>query len=185
MELLAAHGAALTTFGQLTSRIGESDWEAPTPCAEWTVRDLLNHVVAEQLWELDLLAGMSIAEVGDRYDGYVLGDDPVASWRRAAEEARAAVLRPGALDREVQLSRGPAPAAEYMWEMTLDLAVHGWDLARGIGAGTPIDAELAEALLALFKDQVPGGPDLFDPPVPVPPDAGPSARLIALLGRQP
>jgi uncharacterized protein (TIGR03086 family) len=185
MELLEAHRAAMTRFDQLVGRIGESGWGAPTPCTEWTVRDLLNHVVAEQLWELDLLAGRTIAEVGDRYDGDLLGDDPAARWRKASDEATEAVQRPGALNREVYLSRGPAPASEYMWEMTLDLAVHGWDLARAIGAETPIDAELAEALLAMFADQVPGGPELFDPPVPVGPDADPPTRLIALLGRQP
>jgi uncharacterized protein (TIGR03086 family) len=185
MELLQAHHAAITGFGQLVDRIGEGQWDAPTPCTEWTVRDLLNHVLAEQLWELDLLAGRTIAEVGDRYDGDLLGDDPAARWRKASQEATEAVQRPGALDGEVQLSRGSAPASEYMWEMTLDLAVHGWDLARAIGAETPIDAALAEALLAVFADQVPGGPDLFDPPVPVGPDADPPARLIALVGRQP
>jgi uncharacterized protein (TIGR03086 family) len=78
-----------------------------------------------------------------------------------------------------------ASASEYMWEMTLDLAVHGWDLARGIGAETPIDAELAEALLAVFDGQAPGGPDLFGPPVPAGPNADPPDRLIALVGRQP
>ncbi len=187
MELLEAYGSAMASFDRLVGQIGENDWGAPTPCTEWTVRDLLNHLVAEQLWVPELLAWATIADVGDRYDGDVLADDPVGRWRVAAKAAREALLRPGLLEGEVHLSRGLTPAPEYGWELTLDLAVHGWDLAQGIGAGSPIDPRLAETLLAIFDDQVQQWRNwgIFAAPVPIEPEADPPARLVALLGRQP
>jgi uncharacterized protein (TIGR03086 family) len=187
MELLEAHGSALAGIDRLVGQIGAKDWGAPTPCTEWTVHDLLNHLVAEQLWVPELLAGATTADVGDRYDGDVLGGDPVGRWRVAAGAAREALLRPGVLDQEVHLSRGLTPAAEYSWELTLDLAVHGWDLAQGIGAVSPVDPQLAETLLAIFDDQVQQWRNwgTFGTPVTVGPDADPSAKLVALLGRQP
>jgi uncharacterized protein (TIGR03086 family) len=187
MELLEAHGTAMARFDQLVTRIGDADWAKPTPCTEWTVRDLLNHLVAEQLWVPDLLAGATVADVGDRFGGDVLGDDPAGRWQAAAKAAREAWLAPGAVDREVHLSYGTVPATQYGWEMTADLAVHGWDLAHGIGAASPIDPPLADALLDVFTDQVPQwqGLGIFAPPVAVAPDADSPTRLVALLGRQP
>lgn len=185
--MLEAHGSALSGFDWLVKAIGPADWAAPTPNPGWTVRDLLNHLVAEQLWVPELLGGADLAEVGDRFDGDVLGDDPVGSWTSAATDAREALLRPGALDQEVHLDYGLAPAEEYAWQMTLDLAVHGWDLAEGIGETSPLHDELAGALIEVFQPQVWRwqGTGIFAPPVPVPADAGPPARLLAMLGRRP
>ncbi|MCC8249399.1 TIGR03086 family metal-binding protein [Saccharothrix luteola] len=187
MELLDAHERALAGVTRLVERIEPGEWANDTPCTEWTVRDLLNHLVAEQLWVPPLLAGSTIEEVGDRFDGDVLGDDPVGSWRAAAGAARDALVRDGALEQDVHLSRGPTPATYYAWELTLDLAVHGWDLARGVDAGSPLDAELAEALLGVFDDEDQGWREWgdFGTPAAVEPDADPPARLVALLGRRP
>jgi uncharacterized protein (TIGR03086 family) len=187
MELLQAHGTALAGFDRVVGRIGARDWAAPTPCTEWTVRDLLNHLVYEQLWAPELLGGAALAEIGDRFDGDVLGDDPAGRWRTSSKAAREAWLRPGALDGEVELSYGPAPATDYGWQMTLDLAVHGWDLATAIGAESPLDPEIADTLLDVFEDQIPRWRSfgIFAAPVPVEPDAGSPARLLGILGRNP
>lgn len=187
MELLEAHGHALAGFDRVVEQIRDEHWGSATPCSEWTVRDLLNHLVYEQLWVPDLLSGKSVAEIGDRYAGDVLDDDPTGRWRTTSQVAREAWLGPGVLEREVFLGRGPTPATQYCWEMILDLAVHGWDLARGIGAPSPLDDELAETLLPLFAEQVSAfqGIGIFDPPVPVPDTAGAPEQLLALSGRDP
>ncbi|WAL63361.1 TIGR03086 family metal-binding protein [Amycolatopsis cynarae] len=187
MKLLDAHGEALGGFDRAVRRIGPDQWGNATPCTEWSIRDLVNHLVSEQLWAPHLLAGQTLAEVGDRYDGDVLGDDPVAVWERASSAARAAWTAPGALEKRVQLSYGEADAADYGWQMTLDLAVHGWDLSTALGAPEPIPGEVARQLLETLEPQVEQwqGIGIFAPPVPVPADASPSDRLIALLGRKP
>jgi uncharacterized protein (TIGR03086 family) len=143
--------------------------------------------VYEQLWAPELLAGCTIEQVGDRFDGDQLGADPLHSWVMAAAAAREAWIAPGALKRQVYLSVGLRPAAEYCWEMTQDLTVHAWDLARAIGADDRLDPDLAETVLAYAQQHAKlwQGSGLFDPPVPVPDDADAQTRLVALLGRTP
>jgi uncharacterized protein (TIGR03086 family) len=143
--------------------------------------------VYEQLWVPDLLSGATTAEIGDRYEGDVLDDDPIGRWQQASTAARQAWLVPGALERDVHLSYGTVPATQYAWEMTFDLAVHGWDLAKGIGAPSPLDTELAETLLPRFANQAKEWQELgiFAAPVPVPETAGASDRLLGLSGRDP
>lgn len=190
MDLLDAHGTALADFDRIVRAVPDDRWQAPTPCTEWSVRDVLAHLVSEQMWVPSLLAGKTVAEVGDRFDGDQLGDDPVAAWRSAADTARRAWLEPGAVDRTVHLSYGDDSAEEYGWQMTLDLAVHGWDMASGVsGSGTAyrIPDELSEPLLARFADSVARwqGFGIIDPPVEVPDGSGPGERLLGLLGRDP
>ncbi|TNC25387.1 TIGR03086 family metal-binding protein [Amycolatopsis alkalitolerans] len=187
MNLLDAHGEALREFDDTIHQIKDDQWDAATPCSEWTVRDLVNHLVSEQLWVPHLLAGQTLAEVGDRYDGDVLGSAPVAVWETASAAARRAWTEPGATDRQVHLSYGDDDATDYGWQMTLDLAVHAWDLARGIGAAQPIAPEVAETLLTVLGPQIEAwqGIGIFAPPVAVPGSASAAGRLLGLTGRNP
>lgn len=187
MDLLDAHAQAMAVFDRAAHSVRRSDWNSPTPCTDWSVRDLVNHLVVEQLWVPDVLAGRTVDEVGDKFDGDQLGDDPLRVWERSSKAARAAWLEPGAVDRTVHLSFGDADAAEYGWQMTTDLAVHGWDLATALGEDAGIPDELAGALLAYLEPQVAAwsGTGMFAEPVPVPGDAPAAARLVGLLGRAP
>jgi uncharacterized protein (TIGR03086 family) len=187
MDLLDAHGRAMRGFDRVVLQVGKHQWQNQTPCTEWDVRDLVNHLVAEQLWVPHLLAGTSLDEVGDRFDGDVLGSDPIQAWSESATTARSAWTAPGAREREVHVTSGVIGAEEYGWQMTLDLAVHGWDLATAIGAPDPIDPDLAQSLLEHVAPEVEQwqGAGIFAPPVEVGADASPSARLVGLLGRDP
>ncbi|HET6500162.1 MAG TPA: TIGR03086 family metal-binding protein [Amycolatopsis sp.] len=187
MDLLDAHAEALHEFDLAVHRIADDRWDAPTPCTEWSVRDLVNHLVSEQLWVPPLLAGATLDEVGDRFDGDVLGEDPVGAWESASAAARAAWTEAGATGRRVHLSYGTAGAAEYGWQMVGDLAVHAWDLATALGEPQPIRADVAEELIEKFRPMMPlwQGTGLFDPPVPVPESAPGADRLVALTGRRP
>jgi uncharacterized protein (TIGR03086 family) len=187
MDLLDAHGQAMAHFDRAVHAVRPDQWQAPTPCTEWSVRKLVNHLVYEQLWAPPLLAGATVAEVGDRFDGDVLGDDPVATWQTASAAARAAFTEPGVLDRDVHVSWGKIPAQEYGWQMTIDFAVHGWDLATAVGLPIALGDELAGAVLAQIEPQVATwqGMGVFAPPVPVAPDADQQTKLVALLGRDP
>jgi uncharacterized protein (TIGR03086 family) len=186
MDLLDAHGQALEVFDRSVHHVGLSDWDSPTPCTDWTVRDLVNHLVYDQLWVPELLAGKTIAEVGDKYDGDQLRDDPVTAWTESSQAARAALLEPGALEGTVHLSFGDADATEYAWQLTLDAAVHGWDLATAVGADAEIGDELATALLKWVEPQIDdwSGSSMFGKPVPVADDADVQTRLVSLLGRR-
>ncbi|MFC4080657.1 TIGR03086 family metal-binding protein [Amycolatopsis samaneae] len=189
MDLLDAHERARRVFDDAVHAVGPGGpaWDAPTPCAAWSVRDLVNHLVNEQLWAPLLLDGATLDEVGDRFDGDVLGDDPVGAWESSSAAAREAWLRPGTPRRTVHVSSGLIPAEEYGWQMTIDLAVHGWDLATALGLPNPVPAPLAQRLLDVARPMVDAwqGLGIFDPPVPVGRAAGAPTRLIALLGRDP
>ncbi|MGP3984969.1 TIGR03086 family metal-binding protein [Streptomyces sp. KR80] len=187
MDLLEAFDRGREEFGRRVHRVSADQWSADTPCTEWTVRDLVNHVTGEHLWAPWLLRGATLTEVGDRFDGDVLGDDPVGVWDRAEKESSAAFHRPGALDLEVHTSGGLTAATDYGWQMTSDLAVHAWDLARGIGDDDTLAEDLAAAVYAYLEPRADSwrGAGVFGPPVKVPDSARVQDRLVALLGRQP
>ena len=123
--------SALQAFGQRVHAVGPDGWSRETPCEQWMVRDLVNHLTAEHLWVPELLAGRTLAEVGTRFDGDVLGGRPEEAWDIAAEASLQA-WRSGAPGTTVHLSFGDVPAAEYAEQILLDLVVHGWDLGVAI-----------------------------------------------------
>jgi uncharacterized protein (TIGR03086 family) len=185
VDPLEQHARAMAEFDQRIHRIGEGQWDLRTPCTEWDVRDLVDHLVTEQLWAPHLLAGATLEEVGDRFDGDVLGDDPIVTWERAARDAREAFTAAGALDGTIHTTMGEIPALEYTRQMAIDLAVHGWDLARAIGADERLDPELVTALFEVWEPRADLLADsgVFAPPVEVAADADLQVRLLAVLGR--
>ncbi|MFG2092118.1 TIGR03086 family metal-binding protein [Streptomyces sp. NPDC048612] len=187
-EIRRIHGEALALFGTRVHAVRDDQWDAPTPCTDWPVRALVNHLTAEQLWVPRLVRdGAAITDVGADYDGEVLGDDPAAAWDRAAVAAVAAFAERGTLDRPVQLSYGAVPAAGYCTQMTADAVVHTWDLSRAIGADERLPGPLATAALREVEPYAPGlaASGLFAPAVEAPADADDLTRLLCLLGRQP
>jgi uncharacterized protein (TIGR03086 family) len=180
------HSAALDHFGRLLRDVEPEQWALPTPCRQWTVRDLVNHVTVQEQWLALLLSGASVADVGDRLDGDQLGDDPVLAFKRASAEADETVRASGALEGTVELWQGPAPAHHLASQLAMDLVVHSWDLARGTGADDHLPAPLvAFALreLSAYADRL-AGTGLFDPALTVPGGADSQTRLLALTGRQ-
>ena len=187
-SLLAMHHAARDAFGALVHGVAADGWSSPTPCSDWDVRTLVGHVVDEQRWVPPLLGELrTVADVGDALANDALGDDPAAAWDREAAAAYSVWDAPGALDREVALSRGPTPARAYATEMLTDLVVHGWDLAQGSGQPFTFDEATAQLLYDFWKPHAAmlAESGMFAPPVDVGADAPPSARLLALSGRRP
>jgi uncharacterized protein (TIGR03086 family) len=173
------------SFGERVRAVGDDQWQLPTPCAEWSVRVLVNHLTTEAMWTVPLLGGATLDDVGDRFDGDVLGDDPRGTFVEAAHAAMAAVTE-AALDMTVHLSYGDVPAARYVTELTLDFLVHGWDLAKGIGADPSMDPEISATL---YQALLPFEPVLrasgvFGELVETPDDADVATRLLGLLGRR-
>jgi uncharacterized protein (TIGR03086 family) len=179
------HQRAIESFGARVHAIRDDQWDAPTPCEEWGVRALLNHLVYEMRWMPPLLAGTTIAEVGDRFEGNLLGDDGKAAWDNAAADAVAAVHEDGAMERTVHLSFGDFPGQDYTMQVFADLVVHGWDLARAIGADERIDPDLVEACATWFApmEEAYRSAGAIGPRVETPPGADRQTRLLAVFGR--
>jgi uncharacterized protein (TIGR03086 family) len=184
-ELIVLFRRAADGFGRHVHSIGEEQWHDPTPDTEWDVRMLVNHVTVEQLWVPPLVAGSSVVEIGSRFDGDQLGDDPIAVWDEAVRASLAAFGASGTIEGTVALTSGEKMTAEYCWEMATDALIHSWDLARALGADETLDAELVDlvyertAPIAEHLQET----GLFAPPVPVPADAPLPTKLLAMFGR--
>ncbi|HEX5267979.1 MAG TPA: TIGR03086 family metal-binding protein [Acidimicrobiales bacterium] len=111
--LNSLHRRALDATGKIVSGIGPGRWRRPTPCEGWDVRALTTHIVAGNLWAVELVGGRTIEEVGNRLDGDVLGSDPSAAYERSAAAAAEAFDVPGALDAPCAVSYGPVPGAVH------------------------------------------------------------------------
>jgi uncharacterized protein (TIGR03086 family) len=185
MNLPQIHERALNATGKLVEGVTPDQFDMPTPCDGWSVSELLNHVVSGNLWAAELATGKTIEEVGDRLDGDTVGDDPHAAYQASAQLAAAAFNAPGAMDAPCAVSYGPVPGSVYCGHRIIDVAIHGWDLAKGTGQDTTIDPELVEALTAIVAPQIDmlTGSGAFGTTVGVAATADPQTRLLAQLGR--
>jgi uncharacterized protein (TIGR03086 family) len=185
-DLLALQQQAADEFGRRVDAIRDDQWKEPTPCSEWDVRTLVNHLVYEDRWAPHLARGETIAEVGDRYEGDQLGDDPKMAWRDASAQAIAAFRAPGALERTVHLSFGDVPGAEYLSQLAGDHLVHAWDLARGIGGDDTLDPGLVQWALEMAEaqEEMLRASGLFGERIKVPDDADPQTKLLAVVSRR-
>jgi len=184
-DLPELYQRSVAHLGQLVQQVRDDQWAAPTPCREWSVRELVNHVTVENAWAPPLFAGRTIAEVGDQFDGDLLGADPVASWTTYAAGAIAAVRQPAAMARTVQLSFGDFPGREYAMQLFADMLIHSWDLARAIGADEQLDPELVGVLTVWFADMADGyrAAGAVGPRVDVADDSDAQTKLLADFGR--
>lgn len=153
MELTTLHRRTIEHWAARVAAVNDDQWGDPTPCAEWSVRDLVNHVVGEELWTPPLLRGKTIEEVGSRFDGDVLGDEPREKARVATAEAAAIVdeIVPGG--GRVHLSYGDEDMGEYVRQLCADHLIHGWDLAAAIGGDMSMEPELVAEVGAWFAER--------------------------------
>ena len=185
MDVPELHERASREFGERVRLIGDDQWSARTPCAEWDVRALVRHLVYENLWTPPLMEGATLAEVGDRFEGDILGDDPGRAYDDAAARAVAAVHADGAMERTVHLSFGDFPGREYAMQLFADHLVHAWDLARAVGVDERLDPELVSACAEWFAPMEAAyrSAGAIGPPCPVPDGADEQTRLLAAFGR--
>jgi len=180
------HRRAVDGFGQRLYAIEDDQWHNPTPCSDWDVRTLCNHLVYESLWTPPIFDGMTITDVGDRFEGDLLGDDPRAAWHRSAGPAIDAVQEPGAMDRIVHLSFGDVPGREYASQLFADYLIHSWDLARATNGDDKLDPELVDACTTWFEsvEEAYRAGGAIGPRPEIPEGADPQTKLLAMFGRR-
>jgi uncharacterized protein (TIGR03086 family) len=174
--------AAIAAYGATVHAVAADRWDAPTPDTEWSVRVLVNHLVMEHSWAPLLLDGATIEEVGDRFDGDLVGTDPVGGWDTVAAASSTAWAAQDDPEKPVHLSFGTVPLREYAEQMLLDLVVHRWDLAAGAGLDRTMDPAARDAVLAGAEVRDFGGGSFFGAAHAVDSD-DPQVRLLALTGR--
>jgi len=161
---------------------------AQTPCTEWKVRDLINHITGgATMFAVSAEKGSIPDEMmGQLMGGDNLGSDYKGSWRAASEKAMSAFNQPGVMEKTVKLPFGEMPAGVALNIAVLDVAIHTCDLARATGQKVG-DDELFEQALEMGKQMI--GPEwrapgVFDPEQPVAEDAPIADRLLAFGGRK-
>ncbi len=140
-------------FADRLNAVGEGQWGDPTPCAGWTVRDLVNHIAYEDLWTVPLMEGATIEEVGDRFEGDLLGEDPIGAALSAARAAVRSVAEHLPGGGTAHLSFGETPKSEYVMQLAADHLVHGWDLAVATDGDTRMDPHLVHTVADWFAER--------------------------------
>jgi uncharacterized protein (TIGR03086 family) len=188
MDVTELHRRAVGEFAARVDGIGSAGsgaWSAPTPCTDWDVRTLVNHLTYENRWTAPLLGGATIADVGDRFDGDLLGEDPVGAFAASSREATDAATHTDT-SQTVHLSFGDVPAGEYLYQLAADHLIHGWDLAAATDGDRRFDPEVVAAVADWFADREgayrEGG--VIGPRISSPGD-DPQDRLLAGFGRDP
>jgi len=162
-----------------------SQFTNSTPCTELSLKDLLNHMINELSWVAPLVEGKTIAEVGDRFDGDLVGDDAQAAWNKAAKKAREAVEHAD-MDATAHLSYGDRPVREYINEVGSDILVHTWDVAQGIQCTLQLDEA---AVQTVYDNSLPHKENFttnkpLAGPIDVPGSSDIQTKLLALYGRR-
>jgi uncharacterized protein (TIGR03086 family) len=202
VDIRAFDQRALKTTQSIVSHVAVDQLEAPTPCGEWTLGELLAHMVTQNY-------GFAAAARGESRDLSVwadrpVGDDPVGAFAASVEAVNAAFAADGTLEQGFWLPEirddQPFPARQAISFHVLDYVVHGWDAARAIGVRADFDDDLLDTVLAI-AERVPDDENRLregsafrpglDTGAVAGTDAGTDAdrttldRILAMLGRSP
>jgi uncharacterized protein (TIGR03086 family) len=160
------HLAVCRRFGEAV-RAADGKWKRPSPCDGWDARAVLEHVIG--FHDVLLLRPLGLKPDRPR-------DDPLRRWE----------LTYDALEKAFELEIGP-DAVAVLPNVTRDVLVHTWDLARAVGADDRLDAQWCESFYAALPTD-PGAlraSGMFDPPVALGDESDMQSKLLARLGRKP
>ena len=158
-------------WNEVADQIGDADWEKPTTCTDWTVRDLVDHAMH---WQA-MGAGVFGASV-----------TPEDDWATVQPALSAALNDPANLEGNAE-QFGNMPKQGVAGMIVGDLLVHSWDLARSLGVDDTLPAEASQATLMGLQrlpEQVLRGENMFGAAVEVSDDASPQDKLLGFVGRQ-
>ena len=154
--------------------------ESPTPCTEWTVQQLIDHLVGGTEYLL------SAAEQRDPAQPTTA---TAADYRRGVADVLSALKLPGAMERPCISPLGfEWPVAQAVAGTFMDVLIHTWDLARATGQDDKLDPDLVDACTAMFLPEMPErgrAAGIIGPAVEVGDDATAQDRLLAAMGRHP
>jgi uncharacterized protein (TIGR03086 family) len=182
---------ALDGMAALVEGVRPDQWTASTPCPDWNVRALVNHVVFGNRSFTRILEGQPPPpqeQIRAMRDQDQLGDDPVAAWRDSAGRLAGALAAPGVLAQTFPSPLGPMTGAGIGYLRLTETLVHGWDLATATGQPVPFGEGQARAALDFTLQQLPPGASrkglAFGPEHAAQENAPAIDRLAAHLGRE-
>ena len=174
-------GRAFGAVGELISNVRREQWSAPTPCTDWTVRQLVNHLIGLNR----VFAALLTDEPAPRRGDDIADDNLVRAYRESAATLQTAFSQTGVLERSYRGPLGVVTGAERLQIRLYDLLAHGWDLAQATGQPARLPDDLAEQSLAFVRVQLTeqARPGRFGPAQIVSGQAPAIERLVGFLGR--
>jgi len=172
------HRRACAGFAAIAHAVSDESWSAPTPCTEWTARDVVEHVIG--FHDFLLLRPLGVRAHRPR-------DDPAARWDATSVALFTALDTDGVLDRKTELPGGGESTPRAMiGALTTDVLVHTWDLARAARLPVALDEELcARSYAALRASEFRRDPAMFGPEISIGEHASSADKLVAFYGRDP
>jgi uncharacterized protein (TIGR03086 family) len=169
--------AVADKWTEVLARVGDADWEKPTPCEDWTVRGLVDHTLQWQATGAAMLGATSAP-----------GDD----WEAIRDAYASHLSDPANLAGTVDEFAG-IPKQELTGFLIGDLLIHSWDLARSIGADEVLPPDAVAATMTglhhvpaeLLRGHNPLGQAMMGPAVDIADDASLQDRMLAFTGRRP
>lgn len=190
MDIRAHDERAVRFAERMVAQVTDDQLSAPTPCTEWTLRELLVHMTGSNNGFADTAEGRETNP--EVWQGNTIGNDVVAEYAKSSQRVQAAFAAPDVLSRTFDVHGfGTYPAATAIGMHFIDYLAHGWDVAKAIGEEPELDEDLCEAVLAMGRRWPQGAPTIWGPGAPfghqvaIPPEASPQNRMLGFLGRTP
>ncbi len=175
---------AMMMVDKVIDKVKEENFDKPTPCTEWNVKELTNHLLYELAWIKPLLEGRTIENVGDEFEDDLIDGNANNAWLKHCRAASAQMVRtdPNSI---AHLSYADKTAQAYVDEAAADIIIHGWDLAQALGLEFKIDDKTVAAIRKATADVMKGARDsgYVAKELEVSDDASEQDKLLAYYGR--
>ena len=161
---------------QIMQGVKPDQLKQSTPCTEWDVQALLDHMAGAQTGLAGIVSGSKVDP----------GANPIETLDVAAAAMVKAAKSPGGLEKMVKGFQGEVPAAQMLTIACMDLGIHTWDVAKATGQDTALNPGLVEFILPTTEGLAAGKPSpAFAAPVDIPDGASRQDKLLGLSGRKP
>jgi uncharacterized protein (TIGR03086 family) len=187
MDAMQGYRKAQDDFDAVLAAVRPDQWDAPSECTEWTVRDVAGHVIWGQRQMRAWATGTDYADrrgaPGAPHPAELADPDPVAVWRAARAES-VPTLTPEALARRTSITGiGEVPLAAMVTLVTADIVTHTWDIGHALGMDVRLDPALVTVAFDWARSNVVRRPGFFGPECTPPADSDEQTRMLAFLGR--
>jgi uncharacterized protein (TIGR03086 family) len=187
MDTMELYRRAQDGFDAVLADVRADQWDAPSACAEWTVRDVAGHVIWGQHQMRAWATGEDYTEgagaPGAPRPAVMVGEDPVATWR-SARAASVATLTEATLARPTSIvGIGEVPLAAVVTLLITDHVAHTWDIGHALGMDVRLDPALVAVAFDWARANVVRRPGFFGPELAPPTGADEQTRMLAFLGR--
>lgn len=172
--------AATQATQQIIAGVTAEQMESATPCSEWDVKALVDHLIGGA-------AFFSAGLAGEEPSGPPQADSPAEAFGMLTSKILEAAKNPSNLERKIQTPFGELSGGEVIFGAFMDATIHGWDLAKATGQDTSMNAAHVEILTQAFAPQMDGlrQGGAFGPEVPASGDASSQDKLLSMMGRKP